>query len=544
MLCQKASLVLIVVVCLFAPGFAAGEAESPPDPILINDVRPWDGSSKAETSVNILVEAGHIKAVTAGPVDAEAHTIVVDGGGRVVMGKLDVGAPANLLVIDGNPAEDITILAQPSASFLVVKKGIIQEMESSVTLGESPAEQSKFKVVDPMRFKVKILPHKPWYAYSHDRFSIAFAGGVLLDRTEFYQDSDSKRQLGSQNEFNTGEIRAVRFGVGGYVKLFAIPWGYTFVVANRAFDRGFDTSDDQEWLFYDWAIGVPIYAGAVLKVGKQKENISHDRLSLLVDQQFMERAAVLDTLLPSRNTGVTLSNDALDGRMTWSVGMFFNMLGDRDEPFEESKQYIARLSGLPFISQDKETLVHAGIGYRYSDVDSHVLRFRGGPEAFFSQDFVDTGEFDASRASWLSLEGGWRQGPFWLMSEYLRTYVTSDEADDPVFEGWHLTGAWAITGESRPYNRKKGIFGKLTPARNVMDGGFGAWEAVARYSQVDLADGRIEGGNMTRWSLGLNWYLSSQLKLTGQYGWVDLDRFGISSTTRVLQIRMAFLLGL
>jgi phosphate-selective porin len=61
---------------------------------------------------------------------------------------------------------------------------------------------------------------------------------------------------------------------------------------------------------------------------------------------------------------------------------------------------------------------------------------------------------------------------------------------------------------------------------------------------VDLADGRIEGGNMTRWSLGLNWYLSPQLKLTGQYGWVDLDRFGISSTTRVLQIRMAFLLGM
>ena len=77
---QHGTIVLVLLGYFFAPGFAAGGTESPPDPILINDVRPWDGSSKAETPVNILVEAGHIKAVSAGPVDAEAHTIVVDGG--------------------------------------------------------------------------------------------------------------------------------------------------------------------------------------------------------------------------------------------------------------------------------------------------------------------------------------------------------------------------------------------------------------------------------------------------------------------------------
>jgi phosphate-selective porin OprO/OprP len=78
----------------------------------------------------------------------------------------------------------------------------------------------------------------------------------------------------------------------------------------------------------------------------------------------------------------------------------------------------------------------------------------------------------------------------------------------------------------------------------VTAGGPGAWEIVTRYSALDLTDALIEGGEMSRVSLGANWYATSSFKATVQYGWIDLDRFGIRSTTRVLQIRAAFLLGL
>jgi len=78
----------------------------------------------------------------------------------------------------------------------------------------------------------------------------------------------------------------------------------------------------------------------------------------------------------------------------------------------------------------------------------------------------------------------------------------------------------------------------------VDKGGVGAWEVVARYSEVDLTDGLINGGEMSRISVGLNWYATPSFKATAQYGWVDLDRFGISSTTNMLQLRMAFLLGM
>ena len=103
---------------------------------------------------------------------------------------------------------------------------------------------------------------------------------------------------------------------------------------------------------------------------------------------------------------------------------------------------------------------------------------------------------------------------------------------------------WALTGESRAYNRRQGIFGKLIPKRDVNSGGPGAWELAARYSNVDLTDSNINGGDMDRISVGLNWYPSTSLKTTVQYGWIDLDRFGSRTTTEVLQVRLAFLLGL
>jgi hypothetical protein len=61
--------------------------------------------------------------------------------------------------------------------------------------------------------------------------------------------------------------------------------------------------------------------------------------------------------------------------------------------------------------------------------------------------------------------------------------------------------------------------------------------------------GRIQfldwtGGDMSRVSLGVNWYSSSAFKATAQYGWIDLDRFGTTGNTGVWQIRMAFLLGI
>jgi len=36
--------------------------------------------------------------------------------------------------------------------------------------------------------------------------------------------------------------------------------------------------------------------------------------------------------------------------------------------------------------------------------------------------------------------------------------VTSELKDDPTFQGYHVSANWTLTGENRPYDKKRGIF--------------------------------------------------------------------------------------
>src|SRR5262249_32415273 len=47
--------------------------------------------------------------------------------------------------------------------------------------------------------------------------------------------------------------------------------------------------------------------------------------------------------------------------------------------------------------------------------------------------------------------------------------------------------------------------------------GWGAWEVAARYSYLNLNDGPVRGGVMGGTTLGLNWYLNSNLKVQFEY---------------------------
>ena len=510
-------------------------------PILIENVRPWDAATPDGGTVNVLISDGVIQQVSSNLVDPPGHAINVDGEGRFIVGRLVVGAPANIVVMEDNPSADITLLTDSNALFLVVRNGEIEGGELSDELIAKKAPT--YRVVDPTRFRIIRVKKDPWYSYRSKNFSASFVAAALLDRTDFSSKNELESQVGELDTYNSGEIRTVRLGVGGLFKLFDKDFLYTVVGSDKAFDQDYDSREDREFNWIDWKLGTKLY-GATLTVGKQKENFTHDLQMLLADQAFMERPMAVTALLSSRNTGVLLRDTAFDERMTWSVGSYFDMFDDRNEPFEDSKEYIARFTGLPYVSANEDKFVHVGFGYRYSHTGSSLLRFSTGPETIFSPAFVDTGEFAATSTSSTNIEFGFKHGPFWLISEFLRTDVNANNFNDPTFDGFHVTGTWAITGEQRGYERHQGLFGKLTPLAGVRTGGIGAWELVARYSDVDLSDGLIEGGDMSRASVGVNWWPSREFKGTIQYGRVNLDRDDISSSSNMIQLRVAMLLGL
>lgn len=106
-------------------------------------------------------------------------------------------------------------------------------------------------------------------------------------------------------------------------------------------------------------------------------------------------------------------------------------------------------------------------------------------------------------------------GPFHWSSEYMMAKINGVGYDsDDLLQGFYLAGGWFLTGETRPYDEKKGTWNRVIPKANFLNGGgFGAWEVAARYDLMDMNTENIDGGALDIFTLGLNWYLTPRIRL-------------------------------
>jgi phosphate-selective porin OprO/OprP len=285
----------------------------------------------------------------------------------------------------------------------------------------------------------------------------------------------------------------------------------------------------------------------VLSIGKQKEPISGERVQSMIYNHMHERTAVADALMPSRNVGIVWNGAGALPYSTWAVGVF-NDWFDADQDFDESAtQYIGRVTCAPLRTDDDSSLLHVGLGYRYSNA-KEGFRYRTEPEFNQAPLFVDTGldtptgMLPANNLQTWNAELSWRRGPFWFASEYTSTAVDSPDLANPDFDGYWVAGSWVLTGEMRPYNKKSGTFGSAPIARTVYQGGKGAWEVNARWSSIDLTDGLIEGGEMDIASLGLSWWLTPFFSVGMNYRYIWNTRLGVEGTSSGLNTRLVLLL--
>jgi phosphate-selective porin OprO/OprP len=309
----------------------------------------------------------------------------------------------------------------------------------------------------------------------------------------------------------------------------------------HTFDKGFDSDEDDEFTWFDYRVDIPLPADLTLSVGKQKEPISLERQTPITFLPWQERSAAADALLPARNHGLVLSGTAAGDWFTWAVGAFNNWI-DSDQSFSDtSSQLTGRATWVPLVSKDESNLLHLGLGIRYSNAKQPV-RGRVTPEFNQAPLYVDTGPLRADHAITYSLEAYWRKGPYLVGFEYLGLDVDSTESGDPFFQGLHLSGSWAVTGEMRTYRKRSGVFNPLPVARPVHHGGWGTLETAFRYSWLDLTDGTVDGGEMHIYSLGLNWWLTRWAQFGVNYRYIFLDRFGIKSGSSGLNLRLVLLL--
>ena len=274
------------------------------------------------------------------------------------------------------------------------------------------------------------------------------------------------------------------------------------------------------------------YVG-VIRGGHQKEPFSLEEQTSSKYITFMERA-LPNAFSPSRNTGLLMKNAVLDKRMTWGVGVFEDVddTGDSFNDFDDWNA-TARITGLPWYEEDGRRLVHLGLSYthQFRDDDDTTVRFRQRPESHITDArIVNTGRFGADDVDIVTPELALVYGPFSLQGEYTYTWTDASEADDPEFDGYYIFGSWFITGEHRRYSTSSGAFSRVKPKTNFhpTEPGWGAWEVAARYSNIDLKDQEIDGGEADNITLGLNWYLNPNVRMMFNYVYSDLeDRAGV-----------------
>jgi len=175
-----------------------------------------------------------------------------------------------------------------------------------------------------------------------------------------------------------------------------------------------------------------------------------------------------------------------------------------------------------------------------------------------SNRLIDTGPIAAENDYIMGLELLYVRGPFSLQAEYGWNFLqgafgvapaglTLNPAivppQDYTFDGGYVQLAYTLTGESRAYDRfigtlardyfgPKGNFTNFWVVRGENGGwdwGWGAWEIAARYSYTNLNSGtglnRIQGGQLNGATVGLNWYLNSNLKC--QFDYVYNHRYNL-----------------
>jgi len=544
-LCSALLLFWIAVLPLTATAQSRAAAATP-ETVLVRNVTLVDQEGKKEdTIVNILIRDSKLDVVTQEEIAVDTAKLALDAQKGVLLGKLVAGEPASFMILDGDPREDFQILLDTAtyASF-AIRDGIIvrNRLPRAFDAGDQQKRSGWLAYTPPpLALPTSYLDTSKWNRWETSYFSGIFVAALVLDRMNWQsQDSNSETQWGDLNDFDGGEIRGLRFGAVGTLN-FPQPWVYTVFAATNAFDKGFDTDEDDDWEFFDWRVDIPTFARTTLSVGKQKEPISMERTMGLIYLPLQERSAVSDAMLAARNVGVVLSGRTLDQRMTWAGGIFNDWL-ETDGSFSDGAiQYIGRVTGLPFISADESNLLHLGVGLRYSDAEEGLL-YVTEPEFNQSPNFVDTDIFDADSSLTYNFEASWRKGPFWLLGEYVLNDVDAPALDNPDLKGFYVTGSWALTGEMRGYNRKSGIFNPLPVAKSVYQGGWGTWEVAARWSDLDLTDGGVDGGDMQILSLGLNWWLSPIFNVNLNYRWITLDRFGVEGDSSGFNSRIVLML--
>lgn len=349
----------------------------------------------------------------------------------------------------------------------------------------------------------------------------------------------NSRETNAARDLSDGALfRRARLGFEG---AFNRDFGYRFIA-----EFGGSASEGPARLNDAW-ISYTGFAPFSLQIGAFSPPANLDDGTGVEDSLFIERASPAEV---SRALGGADGRVGLNLRYAtadWFASATLTSRTVNDAEVNDSQAAIVGRIG-HLLATGPDYNIHVGVNGTYviQPADQgrdatgarYGVRLRDRPELRVdSTRLVDTGTLNADGAFAAGVEFGAQYRSFYLQGERFWFGIDrSAPSRDPLFTGFYAQASWVLTGENRRYNPATASFAAPRPFSPVSSrGGWGAWELAVRLSRLNLndnagaqglavpADG-IRGGRQTILGAGLNWFLSTNVRLTFDYLNVDVDR--------------------
>jgi len=352
-------------------------------------------------------------------------------------------------------------------------------------------------------------------------------------------------EAGRDGFFFRSPDSSFQFKIGGYFqadsRFFAgsnQPEANTFILRRvRPVFTGTFYKSIEFRLMPDWGQGQSVlqdlhldfrfFPKASVRFGKFKAPFSLERLQSATDLTFTERAFPTN-LAPNRDTGVQVYGDFAAGTFSYAIAAMNGVPdgGSSDLDTNDGKDFVGRVFFQPFIRSGVD---HKGSGLGLGIAASHGRQsgttlpvYRTTPQsAFFNFVSGTTAAGDRKR---LGPQGHYYIGPFGLLAEYTVTEQDVQRAGTTATirsDGWQVAASYFLTGERKAYR---------TPAPrkafNRQDGGMGAFEISARYTELSIGQAAFQLGfadptssarKAQEWTGGITWHVARGNKFILDY---------------------------
>ena len=372
-------------------------------------------------------------------------------------------------------------------------------------------------IVDNNKKRVNVSSKK----YSPWRLSL---GG------RFFYDGMSPGGISSDLEASVGaissstELRKARLGVNGHSKM-KVNFKLEFEFAGGDVD------------YTDIYVSMPVKGRTKTHIGRQKEPFGMEQANSSNYLPFMERSLVSRSFMPSRSTGVTLLTRKKPGTgIGWQLGYFRNTNSYAIEDDKSGQNLTGRFIYDHICENHGENLLHFGASYSHHHPDDEFLSISGKTGSHLLPDFGDTGQMNVEHTDILGGEIAFQRKSFSFQTEFAKNIVHLKNGLTADFSGYYVFAGWFLTGEYRRYSHRYGAMTSVKPVRDFENYNGGALQFVSRYHTLDLNDSgaSINGGKISEFDLGFNWYLHSNSRI--MLNWLRPSLKGVDRA-EIIQMR-------